>query len=84
MIAYRIYTEDLPIVREYAISQFEGCTIISTLGVWKGTSEKAIIIEVLKEEPSDDAILFACKVIKGIGKQEAVLYTKHEVKGDFV
>lgn len=88
---YRIYTQDIESVRNYVQEHFESCTIISTLGVWKGEPERAIIIEVILDAKSssdyvqhDEQIIYACKTIKTLGKQEAVLWTRTLASGGLV
>ena len=87
-ILHRIYTEDIAAVRHYVQGHFESCTIISATGVWKGKAEHSIIIEVLSQDnftyEDTERIIAACKVIKTLGKQEAVLWTRGAVASGLV
>jgi len=80
MRVYRIYTECKNIdgiLKVLADSKIDGATIYPAMGVWKGQTEKAIVIEVV-EKYAGVRVDLAAKAIKELNKQEAVIITRSE------
>ncbi len=83
---YRIYTEKtehLPEVIACIDKYLDGYTVIRAAGVWKGQSEKSLIIETISDQPYE---LFKelAQDIKRINHQASVLLTVQPVDAEFV
>ena len=85
MKLYRIYTENknLEGIKKILNRAFESYTLLEGVGVWKGTEEKSLIIEVLSrinkgyfEIVADD--------IKTLNNQQAVLVTVSEIESKLI
>ena len=70
---YRIYTEDKdkPAVERILDSYFQGYTVTEADGVWQGTHEASLTIDV--ETPDASAVQAATTAIKVHNNQQAVL-----------
>jgi len=77
MKLYRIYTENINIdkIKSILNNHFENYTLIDSLGVWQGTEEKSLIIEVILREltSNKEKISLVANEIKAINNQQAVL-----------
>lgn len=80
MKLYRIYTEDKnrSVVQAIVAEHFKGVTFFTGQGLWEGTIEDSLIIEILADE-DEKTIDFVAKRIKHINRQDAVLVTSQEV-----
>jgi hypothetical protein len=85
MKTYRIYTENknLEGIKKILNRAFESYTLLEGVGIWKGTEEKSLIIEVLSrinkgyfEIVADD--------IKELNNQQAVLLTVSEIESNLI
>ena len=81
MKRYRIYTEDIKGTESIVKDFFDSFTVISAIGVWQSSVEKAVIIEIITEESEAyyKDIVDLAKQIKKKNKQQGVLYTCEEV-----
>jgi len=81
MKLYRIYTENknLEGIKMILNRAFESYTLLEGIGVWKGTEEKSLIIEVLSATPPAYFKIVA-EDIKELNKQEAALLTVQETE----
>jgi hypothetical protein len=72
---YRIYTEDVnrEAIQALADSFFDGYTLIPSVGVWAGTHEASLIVEVATE--ARDSVHELASEIKALNHQQAVLVT---------
>lgn len=84
MQTYRIYTEDTSrdTIREIVSAQFESYTMIPCMGVWKGSTENTVIIEILDDEHREKDIYAVAEMIRYINHQEAVLVTRSFIRYD--
>jgi len=73
-IRWRIYTEDLPPIRDVVAKLLTGATLVAAQGIWKGQVERSLIVEVIEEDA--DLIRRVAEEIKTRGGQEAVLVTQ--------
>jgi hypothetical protein len=85
MKLHRIYTENknLEGIKKILNRAFESYTLLECVGIWKGTEEKSLIIEVLTrinpayfELVADD--------IKDLNQQQAVLVTVSEIESSLI
>jgi hypothetical protein len=84
---YRLYTEDKnrETIKEIVGKYFEGYSLIPCDGVWKGASEKALIVEIVVQPPSSNAVERIAREIKEANRQETVMVvTIEEVDQCFV
>jgi hypothetical protein len=83
---YRIYTEDKnrTIICSEVNRYFDGYTVFNATGYWKGTKEKAIVIEILASSKAKYNIKKLAKFIKKYNRQEAVLIAESNVKSNLV
>lgn len=85
MIQYKIYTQNyrLKWIKQVCSELFDGYTIYKTLGYWKGTKEKSIVIEIIVADNhfrwTELKIKTLVSMLKGYGKQESVLVTKNHI-----
>ncbi len=78
VVVYRIYTQraDSTAELEKLISYyFDGFSIISGVGFWKGRREQNTIIELIGDYPDKSKVLKLAAEIKILGNQESVLVT---------
>lgn len=65
-------------------SIFPGCTVINTVGHWKGITEEARIVEILTVEADTDQIFNVSVLLKNLLNQEAVMVTQEPVHVTFI
>lgn len=72
---YRIYTEDVnrEAIQALADSFFDGYTLVPTIGVWAGTHEASLIIEIAGD--AKEPVHELAHEIKDLNHQQAVLVT---------
>ena len=72
---YRILTENInqKKVKEIVSRQFDGFSIINSVGYWKGSKEKSLIIEISGDKKIKSNIVSCANLIKKENKQDAVL-----------
>lgn len=79
MLTIRLYTEDKNRDRITTIvgEHFEGFSLIPCEGVWHGTIERGLIVEIASRTPVTDIPLarLIAQEIKAYNTQEAVLMT---------
>jgi hypothetical protein len=82
---YRICTEDVnrENTRKIVSKYFDGFTLLSGEGIWKGSKENALVVEIFGNgDAGEPAVIgMLCEDIKAENKQEAVLLQVVEVKG---
>jgi hypothetical protein len=85
---YRICTEDVNRDKTRAIigKYFDGFTLLSGEGIWKGSRENALVVEIFGDgSPGESAVVsMLCEDIKAENRQEAVLLQVMEVRGYMV
>ncbi len=77
-VIYRIYTEDKDFrheLHDLINKQFDGYTLITGVGVYKGKREQALIVEIIGEYSDKSRVLRLAAEIKILGEQESVLVT---------
>ena len=83
MKQYRIYTERKRVkdVCSIVSDHFGGFTVYEAIGYWRGTKEKSMVIEILSDfSTAEYHVIQLCKKIKGLNRQDAVMYTVQDVK----
>ena len=72
---YRIMTEDknLEGIKSLVGKYFEGFSLFTSKGFWKGIEENSLTIEVISESKIMDAIKELARAIKDLNSQDAVL-----------
>jgi hypothetical protein len=85
MKLYRIYTENknLKGIKLILNRAFESYTLLEGVGVWKGTEEKSLIIEVLSRI-SRGYFDIVADDIKDLNQQQAVLVTVSEIESKLI
>jgi hypothetical protein len=79
-ILHRLYTEDTNrvAITDLLSKHLQAFTIMPATGYWDSTPEMSLCIEIMGVSFSEMAAIGTA--IKELGKQQAVLYTAHEVK----
>ncbi len=82
MNRYRIYTENKNYrsVMDKAKECFEGFTVFTGTGVWHGTEEKCLVIEVLSDGDVDGFVYW----LKKHNGQDCIAVTCEQVQTEFV
>jgi len=79
MTTFRIYTEkkNVKAVSQIVSEHYGGFSIFFGLGYWKGRREKSMCIEVICDGTSvdDHSVNLICKKIRGLNRQDAVMFT---------
>lgn len=72
---FRIFTEytNREGIERAANNYFEGYTIFTGVGYWKGSKEKSLLLEVVDKPSKLEAVKSLAREIKRINSQEAVL-----------
>lgn len=83
MVCYRIYTEDKNTldIKTVVSEMFSSYSLTPCVGIWKGTEEYSLIVEILSDEPQ--GLLYAEIVANGIkvtNAQDSVLLSWHNVE----
>jgi hypothetical protein len=81
MIAHRLYTEDTNrnAILQILAKHVQSYTMFTgVLGGWEGTTENSLVIELIGV--SYNVVATIATAIKEANKQDAVLYTAHEIK----
>jgi hypothetical protein len=75
IMLYRIMTENVngESIKAMVGKQFDGFTMFSAKGVWKGIEESSLIVEVVSELPIIKKVKALARRIKKLNNQEAVL-----------
>jgi len=75
---YRIHTEDVNIHRilELAGKRFEGFTVVSGMGYWRGIPERTVILEIITSDAA--SIYLLAEEIRKVNRQESVLVNRIE------
>ncbi len=83
---YRIYTEDVnrQTIEDLAAQEFTSYTIIEAAGVWRGTKERSVIIEVIGTSSDKAGVYAVAKQIRGYNNQDAVLVTQAPIIAELV
>lgn len=81
MILYRIYTEDKnrSEVIERVTRDFDGFTVMTGDGYWKGKVENCLILEIITSSDNHDKILRIAEWIEVHNDQESVVIINHVV-----
>ncbi len=75
-VVYRIYTEDSnfrPEIVKLISDEFDGFTLLSGVGYWRGRPEQSLVIEIIAEYSDKSKVLRLAADIKLVSKQESVL-----------
>lgn len=89
MILHRLYMEDknqaeiLAMLRTY----FDAYTLLSAQGIWKGTVENTLVIEIISDEApaiADMKLRAIAEMIKQVNKQDCILYTRQAVESELI
>ncbi len=78
VVVYRIYTEDTDVrseLHDLVDKYFDGYTIFTGVGVFRGKREQGLVIEIVDEYLVKGLVLRLAAEIKKLGKQESVLVT---------
>jgi hypothetical protein len=80
---FRIYTEDVnrEAIAQLCADKLPAFTLIPARGIWQGTQENSLIIEVIGTPSDRIAVEYAAKAIKHANKQDAVLVTHSTLNG---
>jgi hypothetical protein len=83
---FRIYTEDINRDAVLAITgqTFDAFTCIPSNGVWQGTSEASLILEIAGKDSDAIAVRGLAQHIKAMNHQDAVLITRTPFEGVLV
>lgn len=82
MILYRIFTEDKNRdgIEGTVTKVFDGFTILTGRGYWRGISEPCLVIEVIGVANDLDAVLRIADRIKEQNEQDSVAITESPVR----
>ena len=74
---YTLYTEDIGDVAAIVARYFEGATLYSAIGLWQGTRELAMVVEILTDDSAEtlQRIVNLAGDIKVINHQTSVIVT---------
>ncbi len=79
VVIYKIYTQRVNSITELEklinYNYFDGFSIISGIGFWKGQREYNTTIELIGDYPDKSKVLKLAAEIKILGNQESVLIT---------
>ena len=86
---YRIYTEDVKGSEKLVLGaigkRFDCATLYKGIGVWKGSTEASLIIEIITDTPASGLFIHAlAKELKTLLKQEAALVVGIEEKVNYL
>jgi hypothetical protein len=86
VMLYRINTENINItgIMEITGRHFTGYTMLFGKGVWEGTLEPCVIIEIMADKVLRPEVVRVCEEIKEFNHQQAVLLEEIECKAVFV
>jgi len=72
---YRILTENKNRgrIEAFVCATFDGATIFEAVGIWEGTREKSLVIEIDGQKEDRNRVLGLARVIKDYNEQQAVL-----------
>jgi hypothetical protein len=84
MKLHRLFTEDInrQTIIDLASKVFDGFTVYSAKGYWKGTAEPSLVIETITDKT--DLFYNLARDIKHANRQEAVLVEVIANHADFV
>jgi len=86
-VRYRLYTEDLDdrdTLHDLVDLQFEGYTLYSGVGSWKGARENSTVVEICGTPQDRVAVYTLAARIKAVFRQESVLVTEESIFGVLV
>jgi len=86
MFGYRIYTENKGIDRIIKLLDncgFDGATIFRATGVWKGTAENSVVIEIFSTGGVDDSIREFADKLCMLFEQESVMIQYFQANIEF-
>lgn len=80
---FRIYTEDVnrDAIAQICSDKLPAFTLIPARGIWQGTQEHSLIIEVIGKLSDRLAVEYTARAIKRANKQDAVLVTHSKLEG---
>jgi len=90
MKLYRLYTEDKnrEEIEQAANVLFHAYTLSTAIGVWRGTKENSLCLEVFAQANELQTAWYKMKVlaaqIKTLNEQECVLLVELDARGEFV
>lgn len=74
-VTWRLYTEDRSTVPSIVADYFDGATMFTATGLWKGQTEQSVVVEVIAPITSRARIIAVARRIIELNNQEAVLVT---------
>jgi len=86
-MVYRIYTEkkNVKAISQIVSEHFDGFTILFGRGYWEGKPEKSMVIEIITDpifqstnRLDERCINLICRKIKGLNRQDAVIFTRSD------
>jgi hypothetical protein len=82
---YRIYTElkNLDRIEEILNKAFTGYTMYPAKGVWKGVSERSLVIEII-ETCAGPRVFETARLIAVANQQEAVFVTRENIAAELI
>lgn len=87
-IRYKLFVGEPATIEEVtkAVAHFmDGATIYEARGLWKGNTERSIVVEILMEDNHDDLdIRTLALALKHRFNQECVLVTRDEIRAAFI
>lgn len=80
---FRIYTEDVnrDAIAQICSGKLPAFTLIPARGIWQGTQENSLIIEVIGKLSDRLAVEYTALAIKHANGQDAVLVTHSKLEG---
>lgn len=78
---YRLHTEDMnrPLIEKLVAASFNGFTILSGTGYWKGSSEATLVIEIIGDQHDGLPVRRLAEQIRQANDQDAVLVTAQAI-----
>lgn len=74
MKLYRIHTEYNENIGDIVSQYFDGFTLVSAMGYYKGEKEHSIIIEIMGEDNIHSLVSDVSEIIRWSNKQKEVLF----------
>jgi len=72
-LIFSLYTEDMPNLASIVTQYFDGATIYSARGIWRGTSEASAVVEIIAPSTARQQVIALAKHIKAANHQTAIM-----------